>query len=72
MNSPGTIIYKCRRCGDLEKSTHVPNIDKAVILMIKGIEMPKDWGPLSPKMISIHSCADGNIGVCDLIGGERD
>lgn len=72
MNNPGIIIYKCRRCGDLEKSTHVPNVDKAVILTVNGIGTPKDWGPLSPKMISVHSCKDGNIGVSDLIGGITD
>lgn len=62
MNKPGTIIYKCRRCGDLEKSTHVPNVDRAVTLMVNGIEMPKDWGPLHPKMTSIHSCKMGTLG----------
>ncbi len=72
MNNPGKIVYKCRRCGCLENSTHVPNVDKAVILIAKGIEMPKEWGPLSPGMTSIHACKDGNIGVSDLIGGITD
>ena len=56
----------------MEKSTHAPDINMAVILIVLGIEMPKDWGPLNPKMTYVHSCTDGNIGVCDLIGGEKD
>ncbi len=72
MNNPGLLVYKCRRCEELEKTTHVPDINKAVILTVLGIGTPEDWGPLKPKMVSIHSCKDGNIGVSDLIGGIKD
>lgn len=72
MDNPGVLVYKCRRCGEIEKSIHVPDVNMAVILIVLGSDMPKDWGHLSPKMTSIHNCRDGDIGICDFVGGEKD
>lgn len=72
MNNPGVLVYKCRRCGGIDQSTHAPDVDMAVILTVLDMDMPKDWGPQKPHMTCIHNCKDGNTGVCDLIGGEKD
>jgi len=72
MGIGGTLIYKCRFCGGLEKSTHVPDGDKAIIYMVKGIETPKNWGPLKPGILSVHNCSNGYVGVTDLVGVEFD
>jgi hypothetical protein len=72
MRKGGFLVYKCRRCGELVKNSHAPDVDMAVTLVVIGSEMPSDWGGITPHMIEAHACKDGNIGVTDLIGGEAD
>ena len=72
MSKDGFLVYKCRRCGELVRNTHTPDVDMAVILVVTGSEIPKDWGGVTPKTIGLHTCKDSNIGVTDLIGGEED
>jgi hypothetical protein len=69
MNQPGTLLYKCRRCGDIDRSLHSPNITMSVIIAMARIKDPtrepvKEW--------ITHICPDGSLGVCDLIGAELD
>lgn len=44
MGEPGFLVYKCRRCGEVEKSCHVPNVQMAVILITEGQKLPSVWG----------------------------
>lgn len=65
----GFLVYKCRKCGNIVKNTHVPDVDTAIILIVSGNTLPEKWGGTA-RIIDIHSCEDGSIGVSDLIGGE--
>jgi len=71
LHKNGTLIYKCRRCGERVCNTDVPDIDAAVILITMGQKFPEEWGT-SERLTSFHTCPDGEIGVTDLIGGERE
>ena len=68
----GTLIYKCRLCGELDKSTHAPNGNTALISTVLDMPFPVDWGPITPKMVGIHGCGNGRVGVTDLVGVEFD
>ena len=69
MREPGCLVYKCRMCGGLDKTLHIPDINAVVNIQI-GISLPKEWGCFSPQMTGVHSCEDGGIGITDLVGGE--
>ncbi len=66
MSRPGLMVYKCRRCGGLDMSSHVPDIMFGVISATTGTSMA--WGSVS--LLTTHSCPDGGFGVADLTGGE--
>jgi hypothetical protein len=68
----GVIIHKCRRCGGLDKSLHVPDVLAALCCVTSGIPTPWKPSAMNPKMVGVHHCADGNHGVSDMIGGEID
>lgn len=72
MSKGGLLIYKCRKCGELSKIIHVPNVLKALSYINAGIKMPENWGPIQASIHDIHGCKDGTIGISDLIGGEED
>jgi len=40
----GTLIYKCRLCGELDKSTHAPDGNIALIGILLNIPLPTEWG----------------------------
>lgn len=67
----GLLIYKCRRCGKLNKNTHVPDGLMALSCLIISNRVPKGWGSAA-SVLDMCSCEDGNIGVSDLIGFEED
>lgn len=66
------MLYKCRRCGEITKNTHVPNANIALTCMIHDFKEPKCWFGAMPKLLDIHGCKDGNLGIADLIGCETD
>jgi len=67
----GFLVYKCRRCNELAKDLHVPDIQMALICAQIGEDTDKYWsGGTNIMMTKIHFCGDG-YGVADLIGGER-
>jgi hypothetical protein len=72
MRNSGILVYKCRRCGDLDKYIHVPDIPIALICCEMGQEFPWTGGVGVPKLTDIHNCEDGGFGVSDLMGGEKD
>lgn len=72
MNGPGNLVYKCRRCGQISENAHVPLILEAVSSILITGTTPKSWGPMTESLLGMHSCEDGNIGVSNLIGAEKD
>jgi hypothetical protein len=69
---PGKLIYKCRLCGDHHRPTGVPNLLTALVAMVTNTPVPEEWDslPIAIEPLQLHSCADGRVGVSDLIGGE--
>jgi hypothetical protein len=72
MKKPGTLKYRCRRCGEENNSWHVPDLPLALMHIINGNPLPEDWGPANPKLLTTHSCKDGHQGIADIIGGTID
>jgi hypothetical protein len=64
--------YKCRRCGKIDLNPHLDvsdgNESKATIELINAMMDLKTTSPQSPKMLSLHTCADSECGVSDLVG----
>lgn len=72
MNKGGFLIYKCRRCGKLNKNIHVPDGLIAISHLLVNGNLHGLWGGAIASLKDICSCNDGNIGVTDLIGCEFD
>lgn len=73
-SSAWCVVYKCRRCGEPDKTSHIgaaTTVLQSVIYAAIGMEMQLPIGT-QPQMLSTHSCADGGIGISDLVGGERE
>jgi hypothetical protein len=71
MTEGGFLLYKCRRCGEVRKNIHAPYCLIALShINTKGIT-PKEWG-MQMGITDIHCCADGNLGISDLIGAVLD
>jgi hypothetical protein len=67
----GTLEYKCRRCGEIERGTHAPSVATAVVSIVINGRDP--WGGgITARMQGTHACPDGGVGVTDLVGGTRD
>lgn len=60
----GFLIYKCRKCNELTKNVHVPNGLMQVCDAVSNAD--------SLKLLNVHSCKNGNLGISDLIGFEED
>jgi hypothetical protein len=51
--------HKCRLCGVIESTPYVLLVEA----MAGNIREPR-----APEMLATHECADGGVGVSDLIG----
>jgi hypothetical protein len=70
----GELLYRCRLCGQVYPTQTVHNIE----LWVRSVYSPT--GDLAlrssypneklPETPITHQCADGRIGVADLIGGQ--
>lgn len=72
MKEGGTLLYKCRLCGETKGNTHAPHLLICLAHLLGGHNQPEKWGPMPVTMNSLHSCKDGRLGVSDLVGGEHD
>lgn len=73
MKDGGTLLYKCRLCGELKGGMHAPHLLISLAHVSSGLKQPADWGPLGASVLhSLHNCADGRLGLADLVGGEPD
>lgn len=74
----GWLIYKCRRCGVLDQSTHVPDVYAWMLAAMSGdMKYLRDYdNVLDVSMFSFHSCSleadKAVIGISDLIGATKD
>ena len=68
----GRLVYKCRMCGKLKKSTSVPDGSIALISILHDTPIPKSWGANILGKTELCNCDGRNIGVADLIGFEKD
>lgn len=67
----GSLIYKCRLCGKLHKPVGIPNVTEALISVVVGTPLPKEWdGGRNINILDIHSCGNGRTGLSDLVGAE--
>ena len=65
--------HKCRRCGEITGDCHVPDGTSAMISVVFDSPLPSQWGaPFPLRLVGVHSCRDGGLGVSDLIGCEFD
>lgn len=71
MAKPGMLIYKCRRCGQTEESTHVPDTEAALVCLVVNGTTPQKWGPAA-AVLDLHVCGPGVRGVLDIIGARDD
>jgi hypothetical protein len=72
ISKPGLIEYKCRRCGKIDTSIHVPSVLQVLISVMNDYELPKKWFGVPVTKTNIHHCENGGAGVSDLIGGTID
>jgi hypothetical protein len=68
----GVLLYKCRRCGKINKDTHTPDGIITIAYVMNDIPLPKEWGVQICGKTGMCNCGNENIGVSDLIGFERD
>lgn len=66
----GDLLYRCRLCGEIDRSTHAPDFGLAVVYGITK-STPREWGG-EVQMLDIHHCKNGRVGVSDFIGAEPD
>lgn len=71
----GTLQYKCRKCGEIDESYHVPRLLLTLIRIRIGLPGSDDKTDLLGSALTdtaIHTCKKGHIGIADLIGGYED
>lgn len=66
----GKLIYKCRRCGEVHEPYGVPRTIEAALAIVKNGHYT-DGGFLA-RLVDIHNCKDGALGVTDFIGAMPD
>lgn len=61
-------IYKCRHCNKLDDTLGTGgNVDMATFHLVNAV-LSAGSELQSPKMLGIHFCGEGKMGVTDLIG----
>lgn len=69
-------VYKCRKCGEEFKPVKTHNFDIAIddmnnlIGRINGERIK--YRPLAPILYEQHCCRNGDLGVADFIGYEKE
>ncbi len=68
----GDLIYRCRRCGKLDRNTRVSDAWKTVSMAAHPEVFVQGFSKEPPtSLTSLHRCEHGEIGVCDLIGANE-
>lgn len=61
----GRLLYKCRRCGVVDSHHALANVCNLLVRTVM------ETGEQA-RLVGIHECNDGVIGISDLIGGVED
>lgn len=67
---PGVLQYRCRRCGLTFADPRVPDIATALGSILATESTPEEWGADPARMVEVHDCGNGGLGMADLIGAE--
>ena len=70
----GSLIYKCRMCGQQFSAFHVPSVMLASMSLIADVNYKADDNGPSVNKTTLHNCcANGlRIGVADFVGSVFD
>lgn len=60
----GTLLWKCRLCGDVVRGVRVVDVAKHLVELIDA--------PKKSSRIGTHRCRHGAFGVTDLAGADPD
>lgn len=71
MNRGAFLLYRCRACGNVDRSAHVPDGDAAWLVIGGVIASPPGWG-WAVKPTSTHACSPKILGMADFAGVEFD
>jgi len=69
---PGSLAYKCRRCGAIFHPVHTPDGRRSLDRALFGTPLPSGWFGTPPSVTEIHYCSEDALGVADLIGADFD
>lgn len=69
----GDVLYKCRKCGSIDDSLHVPNLHLFLLACTRpiGTLISKREGRGTVSLYGMRY-KDGCMGITDLIGGNLD
>lgn len=70
MGKPGVLLYRCRLCGEIERSPHVPDVEEALCCLV--VDGAYSTEGSTATMLTMHYCGSGRVGIADLIGAEGD
>ncbi len=69
----GVLLYKCRNCGGIDESLHVPSVTLALVELEGCGNLERLWpNTFVVRDKGLHCCSNGTTGVSDLIGGRKE
>ncbi len=70
----GHLLYKCRKCGNVQEGFHVPDVRTALISIAHTGEYGRELGTFIAYPTELHDCPRdrGGWGIADLIGGREE
>lgn len=64
------LSYKCRACGAVADKVSVPGSPVMILAyIVTGTKPESDIS--QPGLLDVHGCADGRIGVADLVSARE-
>lgn len=70
MSVESRALYKCRRCGEIDRSTCGDELTMKVAVIEATVTGTCSRFGIPVSLVSSHTCKDGGNGVTDLIGCE--
>jgi len=65
---PGTLVYKCKKCGELVRGKHTVDLWDECYALANGRTFDNKY----ISNIETHICIDGSVGIIELVGGIPD
>lgn len=72
------LTYKCRLCGGTFTTKSIGGVNVGTLQVVYLIHPEMYIEPISklggamPKLLEVHSCGDGSVGVADLQGAKYE